>query len=140
MTDNERIERLNEIVENMKNTIRSSCDVHLFIDDFLATVDLINRQKAEIDCLRKELEKLHSHKDFLRAEIERLKDYNENLLTANTALSNEILDIKTEAIKEFAERFDVAIDEKIGDAIKALNPHLYLAKMVAKDIVKEMTE
>ena len=46
----------------------------------------------------------------------------------------------SDGIKEFVERFDVAIDEKIGDAIKALNPHLYLAKMVAKDIVKEMTE
>ena len=45
-------------------------------------LDLINRQKAE---------------------IERLKDYNENLQTANTALSNEILEIKSKAIKEFAE-------------------------------------
>ena len=47
------------------------------------TLDLINRQKAE---------------------IERLKGYNKNLQIANTALSNEILDIKAEAIKEFAER------------------------------------
>ena len=30
--------------------------------------------------------------------------YNGNLQTANTALSTEILDIKSEAIKEFAER------------------------------------
>lgn len=37
-------------------------------------------------------------------EIERLEGYNENLQTANVALSNEILDIKSEAIKEFAER------------------------------------
>ena len=40
----------------------------------------------------------------LKAEVERLKDYNENLLTANTSLSNEILDVKAEAYKEFAER------------------------------------
>ena len=46
-------------------------------------LDLINRQKAEID---------------------RLQGYNENLITANTALSNEILDIKSETIKEFANR------------------------------------
>lgn len=39
-----------------------------------------------------------------KAEIERLKGFNENLQTANTCLSNEILDIKFEAIKEFAER------------------------------------
>lgn len=42
--------------------------------------------------------------DRQRAEIERLKDYNENLITANTELSNEILEVKSEAIKEFAER------------------------------------
>ena len=46
-------------------------------------LDLINRQKAE---------------------IERLKDFNENLQTANTCLSNEILDIKSEARKELAEK------------------------------------
>ena len=34
-----------------------------------------------------------------KAEIERLQGHNENLQTANTALSNEILDIKTEAVK-----------------------------------------
>jgi hypothetical protein len=41
-----------------------------------------------------------------QAEIERLQGYNENLQTANVALSNEILDIKAEAIKEFAERLN----------------------------------
>lgn len=46
-------------------------------------LDLINRQKAE---------------------IERLSDYNANLQTANTELSNEIIEIKSEAIKEFAEK------------------------------------
>lgn len=46
-------------------------------------LDLINRQQAA---------------------IERLTDYNENLQTANTALSNEILEAKSEAVREFAER------------------------------------
>ena len=40
----------------------------------------------------------------LQAENEFLKEYNKNLLTANTTLSNEILDTKTVAYKEFAER------------------------------------
>ena len=40
----------------------------------------------------------------LKAEIERLTAYNENLQTANTALSNEILDIRTKVIKEIMER------------------------------------
>ena len=34
-----------------------------------------------------------------------MQDFNENLQTGNTALSNEILEIKSEAIKEFAERW-----------------------------------
>lgn len=60
-------------------------------------LDLINRQKAE---------------------IERLKDYNENLQTANTALSNEILDIKSEAIREFAERLKAEIKSDLyGDDV-----------------------
>ena len=46
----------------------------------------------------------------LEAEVERLKGYNENLLTANTALSNELLEAKSEAYREFAERLvDIAV-------------------------------
>ena len=52
-------------------------------DLFKITIDLINR---------------------LQAENEFLKEYNKNLQTANTTLSNEILDTKTEAYKEFAEK------------------------------------
>ena len=73
-------------------------------------LDLINRQKAE---------------------IERLKGYNENLQTANVALSNEILDIKAEAIKEFAERLaekyaclygyrDGLLEGEIDDLVKEM--------------------
>lgn len=43
---------------------------------------------------------LHNFINSQKAEIERLEGYNENLQTANVALSNEILDIKSEAIKE----------------------------------------
>lgn len=72
---------------------------------------------VETDCKRCPLYKEHSANcidiacknalDLItrqQAEIERLKAYNENLQTANTALSNDILDIKAEAVKEFAER------------------------------------
>lgn len=53
--------------------------------------DLINRQKAE---------------------IERLKEYNETLLTANVDLWSEILDIKSEAIKEVAEKLKYRADKR----------------------------
>lgn len=46
-----------------------------------------------------------------KAEIERLKGYNENLQTANVALSNEILDIKSEAIKEVLKRVKKTLSE-----------------------------
>lgn len=52
--------------------------------------NLINRQRAEIDNLNK--------------QMEWLTGYNGNLMSANTALSEEILLAKTKAYKEFAER------------------------------------
>lgn len=74
------------------------------------TLDLINRQKAE---------------------IERLNDYNLNLITANTALSNEILEIKSEAIKEFAKRLKNCFAIS-GDYLDIIN--------IIDNILKEMTE
>lgn len=72
----------------------------------------IAKQKAEIEKYKELNILIAGQRDErdkciaeLEAETERLKDYNENLLTANTALSNEILDIKSEARKEFAESF-----------------------------------
>ncbi len=72
-------------------------------------LDLINRQKENYEALNAQEEKAHNYcknecEPRYKAEIARLQGYNENLLTANTALSNEILEIKSEAYKEFAER------------------------------------
>lgn len=65
-------------------------------DGFSADVlDLINRQRTEIDNLNK--------------QMEWLTGYNGNLINANTALSEEILAAKTEAYKEFAERAAIAL-------------------------------
>mgnify|MGYP006926042617 CR=1 FL=1 len=61
-------------------------------------------QKAEIEKLNMQLQELWNMASLYKAESERWEDYNKNLLTANTALSNEILEAKTEAYKEFAER------------------------------------
>lgn len=84
------------------------------------TLDLINRQKAE---------------------IERLRDYNENLLTANTALSNEILDIKFEVIKEFAERLKAIVTINNTDDGYLDYAVDYTCLMEDIDsLVKEMTE
>lgn len=81
-------------------------------------LELINRQKAEIerlksmnqaklDCihdLQKEDEKLTNEVDSLKKQMEWLTGYNQNLMSANTALSEEIFIAKIEAYKEFAEK------------------------------------
>lgn len=72
--------------------------------DYTATLDLIKRQRTEIEELNIQLQKLWNMASLYKAENERFEDYNKNLLTANTALSNEFLEAKAEAYKEFAKR------------------------------------
>ncbi len=83
-----------------------------------AASELIDKQQAEIerlksmnqaklDCihdLQKENEKLTNEVDSLKKQMEWLTGYNQNLMSANTALSGEIFIAKSEAYKEFAER------------------------------------
>ena len=89
MTDNGIMQALESAIHRFKDANHHvSCIVDINI--LKKAINLINRQKAE---------------------IERLQDFNENLQTGNTALSNEILEIKSEAIKEFAERLKEGIQE-----------------------------
>ena len=96
--------------------------------------------KYELKITRKELLALNRVDTLIKrqqAEIERLKGYNENLQTANVALSNEILDIKTEAIKEFAER----LKEKslvLTGGVTLYGKIVTVSKI--DNLVKEMTE
>lgn len=77
-----------------------------------AALELINRQKLEIEKLNIQLQGLWNTASLYKAESEMWEGYNENLLTANnTILSNEILSAKTEAYKEFAERLKDAFPE-----------------------------
>ena len=108
-----------------------------------AALDLINRQKAEIERLGKRISG-QKHALFeqqayiaeLQNEIVKLKDYNENLLAANTVLSNEVLESKAkaevEAHEEFAEKLkeewfcngynspDVDFDDFISNLLKEM--------------------
>jgi hypothetical protein len=117
MTDNDIIKALNRCCEFADcrgcpfqlggDCIRRLCKESL---------DLINRQKAE---------------------IERLQGYNDNLLTANTALSNEILDIKFETIKEFAERLK---ERKYQSSDWSHGEHPYVVEEDdINDILQELT-
>ena len=49
-----------------------------------------------------------------QTEIERLKGYNENSQAANITLSNEIIEIKAEAVKEFAKRLKCGVPQETG--------------------------
>lgn len=78
-------------------------------------LDLINRQKAEIDNLNK--------------QMEWLTGYNGNLMSANTALSEEILLAKTKAYKEFAERL---CEGKISNDKTVIEAKVLLKEMVGE--------
>ena len=84
--------------------------------------DFINRQKAEIERLNK--------------QMERLKGYNENLMSGNTALSEEILLAKAEAYKEFAERLKEKCYEDFQETYEMLSP--YVTDDDIDDLLKEM--
>ena len=115
MKDNEIIKALeccmNDDCDNCPNGF-GNCEHNLA----KLSIDLINRQKAEIERLQKQLK--------------------EGIDLSDCAVKI----FKSVAIKEFLERFSNAIDEKVDDSIKALNPHLYITKEIARDLVKEMTE
>lgn len=134
MTDNEII-TIDEAITHCYEVADRKCDdcgkEHLqlakWLEELKESREIINRQKAE---------------------IERLQDYNENLQTANTALSNEILDSKSEAIKEFAERLKTEIisDTAYGcDCNQHSGYYDYTIKIgdipeYIDNLVKEMTE
>lgn len=116
MTDNEIIKALEycnaDRNECNKCVLQEECESSPFYSSIAKhALGLINRQKAEIETLKKRISEL-KHARFkqqaytaeLQNEIVKLKDHNENLLAANTAFSNEILEAKSEAYKEFAER------------------------------------
>ena len=88
------------------------------------TLDLINRYRNLIN--------------RQKAEIERLKDYNENLLEANVGLSCGLLDeikrARAEAIKEFAERVKLDFYYEFDEII----PSIMADKI--DNLAKEMTE
>ena len=90
-------------------------DEQVFCEEELQdlVLDLINRQKSEIEKLNIQLQGLWNMASLYKAESERWEGYNENLLTANSVLSNEILEAKAkakaEAYKEFARRAAIAL-------------------------------
>ena len=124
MTDNEIIPiNIEKYAEALNNLI--GADSAYFGGD--KDVDAV----VEIITLAKRMENIINRQ---KAEIERLQGYNENLLTANTALSNEILEIQSEAIKEYAEKLRKRLDRKY-----TIYGREYVLRHM-REVVKEMTE
>lgn len=125
LTDEEIIKRLERCVKRGNRNY-----------DTDIVLDLINRQKAEIEKLNIQLQGLWNMASLYKAESERWEGYNENLLTANTVLSNEVLESKAkaevEAYEEFAEKVkeewfcngydspDVDFDDFIANLLKEM--------------------
>ena len=120
MTDNEIIKALECCsINDCRNCLYDKakvCGQELSKD----ALDLINRQKAE---------------------IERLQEVKEiNLNAIKNDLPWYVIHIKAEAIKEFAERFETALDERVSEKIKERNPHWYIVKRILRETKIEMTE
>ena len=112
----------------------SSFELHRY------ALDLINRQKTEIEELNIQLRELWNIASLYKAEGEKQEGYNKNLLTANTALSNEILSAKAKAYKEFADRLKrstvtAVIGNEIYDVATSKGVDNLLEEMVGEEIL-----
>ena len=96
-------------------------------------LDLVNRQKSEIEELNIQLRELWNMASLYKAGSEIWEGYNENLLTANTVLSNEILEAKAkaevEAYEEFAERL---CEGKVSNDKTVIEAKVLLKEMVGE--------
>ena len=125
MTDNEIIKALECCTANNRcdtcPRLGMNCCMNLLIRNAL---DLINRQKAEIERLEKE--RASTAEYCLRKE-----------------LKTELKTAQSEIIKEFAERLKETITNAINTYYNSNSGGYYLAEDVIEDIddlVKEMTE
>ena len=110
MTDNEIIKALESEVKSAEYVDSYYCNgVDLTL--IKSTIDLINRQRAEIDELKHErevlIEDIHYSANKVNEqleEIEKLKIENKSLRSAANCYKLHCNETRTEAIKEFADR------------------------------------
>ena len=128
MTDNKTIKALELAIHRYKDTTHHvSCIVDINI--LKKAINLINRQKAEIERLEEESadkERAYTAEYCLRKE-----------------LKTEFKTAQSETIKEFAERLKETITNAINTYYNSNGGGYYLAEDVIEDIddlVKEMTE
>ena len=123
MTDNEIVRALEDIAEKYGCFDKDQAPlVYMRSENAKAILDLINRQKTEIDILIRK-------KDTLREEN---AEQHQAIINALHRMGQ----IRAEAIKEFAERlkenFEIYTDDEESNA-------LYVRSLI-DNLVKEMTE
>ena len=130
MTDNEIIEALEKTKYRVDGVVTRG--FYLDPESFNQIIDLINRQKAEI-------EKWKVHFQDVDIECERLEKENESLNTEVALLHTDYTykfvkaKAKAEAYKEFAER----LKEKFNDGDGVLYEH-YLIHYQIDNLLKEL--
>ena len=127
MTDNEKMTD-NEIIK----------ELNLRIDDFSReTLDLIKRQKAEIERLNVELKAMRGSANSYKLENERLQ---KNIDGLNIFTTNHMKVIRLRAIKEFAERIcnGRVSNDPVVIAVRA--ELVVIAARTELECMKEMTE
>ena len=125
MNDNEIIKAL----EENKNNDEFGEFAKRYISNAL---DLINRQKAEIERLQAENKKQKAILEEINDEI--------NPLPFETDFDIAMKKAKYEAIKEFAEKVKTDLDKRVSKSIRNQNPHWFIAKRIVRETVIEMTE
>jgi archaellum component FlaC len=105
MTDSEIIKAL----ENAKAVVDHN-DIEV-IEFFEQAIDLISRQKADLDLMAMDIDSLIREKDELfgmveeqKAEIERLRNAYKQCAWERDVFSEDINAVKSEAVKEFADK------------------------------------
>ena len=137
MTDNEIIKALECC--GIRDTKCISCPYYekTYCVDVDA-LDLINRQKAEIDILIRKKESLRDEIAEQQAEIERLKEENKQIRNdcrwCEEWQTTELLGERAKAIKEFVERLKEKADSGFWQE------HSYVSTDDIDDLVKEMPE
>ena len=123
MTDNEIIKALECCAKSSCKNCPENCGSAMCLKNLVIdSLDLINRQKAEIERLEKELMKCKLEKEMLHQTVS---------------------EIQTNTIKEFAERLKRTITNAIDTYYNLNGGGYYLAEDTIDDIdilVKEMTE
>ena len=137
MTDNEIIKALECCING------DGCVGCPLIDDEICTdnlrkypLDLIKRQKAEIDILIRKKNKLQDEVAEKDAEIERLTRERDFYKAPSSELARGVEQIKTEAIKEFAERLKKKAFKPLGTWFN----EKVVTENCIDSLVKEMTE